>query len=453
MWLRLTQLSIAAAVCLVAQSRPMSEIRFITLDPAHFHAALIQKEMYPGVSPVVTVYAPLSMDLTEHLARVARFNLRAEKPTSWKLDIHTGTDFLERMLKERPGNLVVLSGRNRAKIDRIRVSVEAGLNVLADKPWTLDSRDVPKIQEVLELAEKKGLVAYDIMTERYEVTSLLQRELVHTPAVFGSIEAGDAKNPGVFMESIHRIMKLVAGLPNLRPAWFFDVEQQGEALSDVGTHLVDLVQWTVFPDQALDYRKDIQVLDGKRWPTVIAKDQFRRVTGEPEYPAYLTPHVKGDKLEYFCNNFVAYTLRGVHVQMNVLWDFEGPPPSDSYMARFRGSKSRVEVRQGKEENFRPEVYVVPNSPALRTEVLTGLRQKVSSLGAKFEGVGIEERSGEFRLTIPDLHRVGHEAHFAQVTRQYFEYLKNPKALPAWETPYMLAKYYVSTKGVELARSK
>jgi hypothetical protein len=55
------------------------------------------------------------------------------------------------------------------------------------------------------------------------------------------------------------------------------------------------------------------------------------------------------------------------------------------------------------------------------------------------------------VTIPDLYRVGHEAHFAQVTNRFFEYLKQPETLPAWEKPNMLAKYYVSTKGVELSR--
>jgi hypothetical protein len=54
------------------------------------------------------------------------------------------------------------------------------------------------------------------------------------------------------MESVHRLMKSVAGVPSLRPAWFFEVDEQGEALVDVGTHLVDLAQWTVFSDQALD---------------------------------------------------------------------------------------------------------------------------------------------------------------------------------------------------------
>ena len=34
------------------------EIRLITLNPGHFHAALIQKSMYPQLSPIFHVYAP-----------------------------------------------------------------------------------------------------------------------------------------------------------------------------------------------------------------------------------------------------------------------------------------------------------------------------------------------------------------------------------------------------------
>src|SRR2546429_7732288 len=82
-------------------SPSMTEIRFMTLDPGHFHAALVQKEMYPGVSSKVDVYAPLGSDLIDHLARVSRFNTRKENPTAWELEVHTGRDFLERMCRER----------------------------------------------------------------------------------------------------------------------------------------------------------------------------------------------------------------------------------------------------------------------------------------------------------------------------------------------------------------
>src|SRR5262245_19747838 len=98
--------------------RAMSDVRLMTVDPGHFHAGLIQKEMYPGVATRVDVYAPLGPDLVEHLKRIAAFNARADKPTSWELDVHTGPDFFERMLRDHPGNVVVLSGRNRPKIDR-----------------------------------------------------------------------------------------------------------------------------------------------------------------------------------------------------------------------------------------------------------------------------------------------------------------------------------------------
>jgi predicted dehydrogenase len=429
----------------------MSEIRFMTLDPAHFHAALLQKEMYADVSPHVSIYAPVGLDLADHLARVARFNVRAQNPTAWTLDIHAGPEFLERMLRERPGNVVVLSGRNQAKMERIHRSVAAGLHVLADKPWTLDARDLPLMEESLDLAGRNGSIAYDIMTERYETTSIVARELVNTPAVFGAIERGSRNHPAVSMESVHRLLKLVAGAPNLRPAWFFDVEQQGEALADVGTHLVDLAQWTVFPGQALDSTKDIELLDARRWPTILTREQWTRVTAEPDFPERQASCVKLDMFHYFCNNFLAYTLRGVHVQLNVLWDFAGPPPNDTYAATFRGTRASVEVRQGEAENFRAEVYVVPDSASMKAQVLAALREKAVTLQGTFAGLSVDDRGSELRVHIPDRHRSGHEAHFAQVTRQFFEYVKNPGLLPAWENPGMLAKYYVSTKGVELAR--
>ena len=81
----------------------------------------------------------------------------------------------------------MLSGRNRGKIDRIAASVSAGLNVLADKPWILKSEDLPEARAALAEADKRGVVAYDIMTERFEITSILQRALVNDPATFGEM--------------------------------------------------------------------------------------------------------------------------------------------------------------------------------------------------------------------------------------------------------------------------
>jgi len=430
----------------------MTEVRLMTVDPGHFHAALLQKEMYPGVATRVDVYAPAGPDLTEHLKRVEAFNTRAERPTAWQQEVHSGADFFERMLRERPGNVVVLSGRNKPKIDRILASVRGGLHVLADKPWILQSADMPKLEAALSEADAKGVVAYDIMTERFEITSILQRALVNDPATFGSIVQGTEAEPGVYMESVHYLMKTVAGAPNIRPAWFFDTTEQGEGLNDIGTHLVDMVQWTLFPDRALDYRSDVTITSAQRWPTWIPEDAFRRVTGAAGFPAAVSGSVKDGKLEYYCNTLVSYALRGVHTSLNVIWDWEAAPGSgDTHFAYYKGTRARVEVRQTIADRLRPELYVVPVDPKARAVILAAVQAKVASLQKLYPGVGVEERGPEIRVTIPDALRVGHEAHFAQVTQNFLKYLGDRRALPASERPNMLAKYYVTTKGAELSR--
>ena len=427
-----------------------NQAKLIVLDPGHFHAALIQEDMYPSLAKQVSVYAPLGPEALDYLQRIERFNTRKEKPTSWEIELHTGPDFFERMLRERPGNVVIISGRNRPKIDRIVGSVDAGLNVLGDKPWIIRSADLPKVERALDEAQAKHLVAYDIMTERYEIASILQRELVKDADVFGKLIAGSDSEPGISAKSAHHLMKVVAGVPLRRPAWFFDVAETGEGLADVGTHVVDLVQWTAFPDQ-MDYRTDVHVLGGRHWPTIISQADFQRVTGEPEFPQFLAGRVKDGKLEYYCNNSVHYTVRGVHVKLDVLWNWQAPEGSgDTYEATFRGTRARVEIRQGKAEGYIPEVYVVPDSAALRTPVFAAVRRKVDALQGAYPGVALAESAEEVHVTIPKHLRSDRE-HFADVTNRFFEYLNSPQTVPEWEKTNMLVKYYVTTKGVEAAQ--
>ena len=431
---------------------PMLDVKLMTLDPGHFHAALIQKEMYPGVDPTVHVYAPTGNDLQMHLKRVEAFNTRAERPTAWQTVVYEGSDFLERMLKDHRGTVVILSGRNRGKIDRIAASVNAGLHVLADKPWILQPEELAKVEVTLAQADTKRLVAYDIMTERFEITSILQRALVNDPATFGELVKGTEKDPSVYMESVHHLMKTVAGAPNIRPAWFFDTSEQGEGLNDIGTHLVDLVQWTLFPGKEINYQTDITLVAAQRWPTMIAEPDFKRVTNEPRFPASLAKSIKDGKLEYFCNTLVSYTLRGVHTKLNVIWDWEAPPGAgDTHDAYYTGSKARIEVRQTKADGYKPELYIVPVSGASKAQVRAAVQTKIASLRNQYPGIGVEERGTDIHVTIPDALREGHEAHFAQVATLFFKYLRSRGTLPAWERPNMLAKYFVTTQGTALSR--
>jgi predicted dehydrogenase len=411
-------------------------VKLIVLDPGHFHAALVQKDMYATVDPSVSVYAPMAPDVVDYLNRIALFNTRKENPTAWKIELHAGADFFERMLKERSGNVVILAGRNRPKIERIEKSIDAGLNVLADKPWIISSSDLPRLEQVLDRAEQKKLIAYDIMTERFEITSILQKELVNDENVFGKLVSGSEAEPAVTASSIHHLMKVVAGVPLRRPAWFFDVKEYGEGLADVGTHVVDLVQWTAFPKDTIDYKKDVHLISARRWPTVISPSDFERVTGERRDVA----------LNYDCNNSVHYTVRGAHVALDIRWNWESPN-GDVYEASFRGTKASVFLRQGSTERFIPELYVLPKDPG----VFAALDRWAAAMQKTYPGLAIErQHGGAARIVIPEKFRVGHESHFAQVTNRFFEYLKAPSTLPAWEHSNMLVKYFISTRGVEIA---
>jgi predicted dehydrogenase len=431
----------------------MQPLRLVTLNPGHFHAALVHREMYPEVAAQTHIYGPPGAELLAHLQRVIGFNLKPRDPTRWELEVHACPDYLARFHREKPGNVVVLAGFNSTKIDAIEAAVEEGMHVLADKPWVLVPRDLARLERVLATAEAKGLVAFDMMTERHEITSILQRELVRDEAIFGTVQAGSPREPGVFMESVHYLKKLVAGSPLRRPTDFFDVHRQGEGLSDVGTHLVDLVMWILHADQPVE-PGHVSIINARRKPTVLGKAEFEAVTGEREFPAFLHDQLQQDRLPYYCNTEVDYTVRGVHVRLDVRWDYEAAASGgDTHLAIFRGTRSRVEVRQGRDENFQPELYVFPASAIDCPRVQYALQARIQALQGSYPGVGVVDHGTHFRVTIPASYRVGHEAHFAEVTAQFLRYVLGREKMPAWGRPNMQAKYFVTTRGVELARSR
>ena len=427
-------------------------VEFVTLNPGHFHAALVQKFPLDGVSKTVHVFAPLGFDLQQHLGRIASFNGRADNPTDWTLKVHAGADYLQAFKKEKPGNVVVISGRNRTKIDLIEAAVDAGLNVLVDKPWVIASENLPRLEKVLAKAKEKGLVAYDIMTERFEASNALQKALINTADVFGVIQIGTKEEPAVYMENVHHLMKTVAGRPNLRPAWFFDSNEQGEGMNDTGNHLIDLIQWSLFPGQSLGVERDVRLVDAFRFPTVITPKDFMRVTGLSTIPEPHKGRIRKGKLPLYVNNSASFTIRGIHIKTLQMWDWKARPGAkDAHFAVYRGSKSKVEIRQGRKQRYRPEVYVVPNRGENVKDIESALRQRVEELQGDFPGIAVRRLGRRFQIMIPKALRVGHEAHFAQVTRKYLGYLKDPASVPAWEGANMLTKYFIATKSTELSR--
>jgi len=444
----------AIALCSMTATAADTELRWITLDPGHFHAALVQKFMYPQVNPVVHVYAPEGPDVGLHLKRIEGFNTRAEKPTQWQEKVYTGKDFLERMIKERAGNVVVISGNNRKKTDYIYKTLDAGFNVFADKPMAITPQAFPLLRKAFERAAQKKLLLRDIMTERYEITAILLRELVNAPTVFGTLEKGTPQQPAVEMESVHYFFKEVAGKPLIRPPWFYDTRQQGEAIPDVGTHLVDLVQWQCFPDQMLDWKKDIKVHAAKRWPTTMTSAQFKLSTGLDKYPDYFKNDIGPDgALNVFQNGDVTWSIKGVHAKVAALWGFQAPPGTgDTHYQVVRGSKANVVIKQGKEQNYKVTVYVENKSGASADEFDKILRAAVAQIAVKWAGVDVKKAGACWEIIIPAKYHVGHEAHFGQVAEKYLQFLGEGK-MPAWEVPNMTAKYFVTTEAFRLSHAK
>ena len=427
-----------------------ARFRLIALAPGHFHAALVQKFMYPDVDPQVHVYAPGNDDLTEYLKRIERFNTRADQPTRWQEKVYTGPNFLEKMLVEKPGNVVVISGNNTRKTEFILRSVQAGLNVLADKPMVITPAELPRLQEAFTAAAANHILLYDIMTERYEITTMLQRELSQQPALFGELVKGSPDKPAITMESVHHFSKVVAGAQLKRPEWFFDVRQNGEGIVDVSTHLVDLVQWEAFPEQAL-HPADVEMLSARRWATPLSREQFKQLTGAETFPRFLKPDVKDGVLQAFANGEFSYRLRGVHAKVSVLWNFEAPAGGgDTHYSVMRGTKADLVIRQGAEQKFKPVLYVRNASKAGDANFEATLKVAIEGLQAKHPGVGFQ-RDGDFwRVTVPERYDVGHEAHFAQVTENYLRYLRAGR-LPDWEVPNMITRYATIMKAYEMSR--
>ncbi len=424
------------------------QVKLVTVDPGHFHAALVQKTMYPEVDPTVHVYAEKGNDLQLHLDRIKGYNSRADQPTKWNEVVYEGKDFFQKMINERKGNVVVLAGNNQLKTSYILNAVQNGFHVFADKPMVINKDGFEQLKKAFEIAKQKKLQLYDIMTERYEITTMLQRALSMDPSVFGSLEKGSPDNPSVTKESVHHFYKYVSGSVLTRPAWFFDVTQEGEGIVDVTTHLVDLIQWECFPDKIIDYKKNIKIIDAKSWNTSMTKDEFKLVTKEKEIPSYLQSNINNDgNLQVLCNGAFTYTINGVHAKVSVIWNYKAPEGTgDTHYSLMRGTKSSLIIRQGKEENFKPTLYVEGPTDEKFEQNLNASIQKINE---KFPGVSIKKNNKGWEVIIPDQYKESHETHFARVTEKYLEYLKNNN-MPSWEVPNMIAKYFTTTAARALA---
>ena len=418
------------------------EVQLIILNPGHYHAYAIHRRMYDQIDPTVHIYAPEGPEVDEHVEVVEGYNMQEENPTSWNQVVYKGDDYLERMLAERRGNVVILAGNNRKKTEYVKRAVDEGLNVFSDKPMVIDMDNFRLLEQAVESAGRNNVLLYDMMTGRHSMGNILRQEIMKLPGVFGELETGSHDDPAIVKENIHHFYRVVGGRQLYRPPWYFDVRQQGEGIVDITIHLVDQVQWGCFPEQTIDHRRDIEMLSASRWPTPITKSQFTRITGVDEFPAYLEEDIENDTvIQVYANGEMNYRLKGVHVRLGTRWYYsEAEDGGDASSTLVRGT--RANIRTG-----RSGLCIEPVSAGSMDDFEKILNEEFSVIREKYPGVELRRLEDCWQVVIPRQYSADS---FTLATGKYLQYLADGE-IPEWEMPNLLSRYYTTARALEKAK--
>lgn len=429
------------------------EIRLVVLDPGHFHASLLQKYPQHQVNDTVHVYAPEGNELNQYLTSIESYNQRAENPTNWQIELHAGEDYLEKMIEEKSGNVVILAGNNKKKTEYIFQAINAGFNVLSDKPMVINNENFNLLKSAFDAANAKDSYLLDVMTERNEIINTLTRKLVNREELFGELQAGTPDDPAVIMESVHHYYKEVSGSTLIRPTWFYDVEQQGEGMVDVSVHLIDLINWQCFPDEVINYTDDVNITAASHWPTRLTLEDFSRSTKLDAFPDFLQKYVNNPVLEVFGNGKIDYQVKGKNISVTVLWNYKAPEGGgDTYSGQLKGTKASIEIVQDQSVNYIKELFIRKDDSVDEQTFDTNIAKAVTELQASYPYLSANKISdGRYRIIAPVEFRKGHEDYFGMVAERYFGYLVN-RDMPEWEITNTIAKYYITTTALEMAKA-
>jgi hypothetical protein len=159
-WIAAIILLFAQTSCLQTQKTDgkfhgeKGEVKIIQLNPTHSHAAVAQNVKLEQVDTNVYVYSPEKEELKEYFQQINSCNSRKNNPTNWNLVNYSGPDYLQKMIDERKGNVVVLSGNNKIKIDYIEKSIDAGFNVFSDKPMVINKSGFNRLKDIYPIAPR-----------------------------------------------------------------------------------------------------------------------------------------------------------------------------------------------------------------------------------------------------------------------------------------------------------
>jgi predicted dehydrogenase len=408
--------------------------RLVFLEPGHFHAALTLRERHPLVSDEIAIYVSTGpgdadgRDAAEFLGLVEAFNRRPVQPTAWRPVIRAGPEPLARLLAERPGDVVVLAGKNDRKMALVRALHDAGLHVLVDKPWITRPAAVADVRHVLH----GGARVMEIMTGRHAGTSRVAERLVQDTEIFGDFDR--SAGPAIRLASVHHLEKSVNGAPLRRPPWFFDVRVQGDGVADIPTHLIDQVQRFL----AGRMPGGVELLRARLWSTPVPRALFTRVTGLADFPSELRADLRGDVLAYAGNAELSIRLGGVEAHLVTSWDLTEPPGGgDAHRAVILGSESRVRIEQGPDTDFRRRLFVEPRVDRLR--VGAALARAMAAWQSEHPGLAAIASTGGYEVEVPVGPGTAHEGQFPLVLDEFLQALDRGE-WPDARASDTLAKY-------------
>ena len=146
----------------------------------------------------------------------------------------------------------------------------------------------------------------------------------------------------------------------VRPPWVFDVVEQGEGITDVTTHLVDIAQWITGGGGAFDYDRDVELLSARQWPTEVPLSMFTRITGLENFPGTLRHRVANGVLSYLCNAAMNFRLRGTSVAIQSRWALAVPEGGgDTHYAVVCGTAADLIVEHSGRTNYVTDLTVRP----------------------------------------------------------------------------------------------
>ena len=405
------------------------------LEPGHFHAALTLGTPHPNVREEIFVYAPPGAELDDFLALIDAFNRRAENPTAWKPVVRAGDRSLERLIADRPGDVVILAGRNDRKMAMMRRLHDAGFHILADKPWLAGPDGLDDLRHTLS----GGPLAVEIMTGRHDITSRLTRKLVGETEVFGGFDEDKEGQPAIEISGVHHLEKMVNGAPLRRPVWYFDVRVQGDGIADIPTHMVDQVQRLVAAASgAAAPPSRLELIAARRWATRVPRALFARVTGRPDFPPELAEAVAGSELAYRCNAELSLRLGAVTAALATRWDLSEPRGGgDTHRSVIRGTRAEIRVDQGAATDYRRRLLVVPRGEA--TQIRAALGRALAKWQDEFPGLAVSEAGSGWEISAPRALASGHESHFPLVLADFLALVEGGRWPPGLAAD-TLAKY-------------